>query len=201
MQSRILVGVTGASGSIYAERLIQALVDSVDRIYVVSTATGKQVAAHELAGPRPSLSLADLLNNKGKAPSEKIRIFSEDDLFSPVASGSSSPTGMVVVPCSMGTLGRIAGGMSTNLIERAADVMLKEAKPLIICPRETPLNRIHLTNMINLIDAGAKILPATPGFYNRPKTVDDLVNFVVGRIMSMLNIESDLVTRWNSRLI
>jgi 4-hydroxy-3-polyprenylbenzoate decarboxylase len=201
MQSRILVAITGASGSIYAERLIEALVSSVDRVYVIATETGKKVAVHELAGSKDGFSLTRVLNKDTTGFSDKIRVFANDDLFSPLASGSSAPTAMVVVPCSMGTLGRIAGGMSTNLIERAADVMLKESKPLIICPRETPLNRIHLTNMINVIDAGAKILPPTPAFYNKPRTIDDLVNFVVGRILSLLNIESELITRWNSRLI
>jgi 4-hydroxy-3-polyprenylbenzoate decarboxylase len=201
MQSRILVAVTGASGSIYAERLVEALTSTVDRVYVIATETGKKVVAHELAGNKEGFSLSAILNREARPLSDKIRVFANDDLFSPVASGSSAPTGMVVVPCSMGTLGRIAGGMSTNLIERAADVMLKESKPLVICPRETPLNRIHLTNMIHLVDAGAKILPPVPAFYNKPKTIDDLVNFVVGRILAALNIESELMTRWNSRLI
>jgi 4-hydroxy-3-polyprenylbenzoate decarboxylase len=199
---RILVGITGASGSIYAERLIQVLLDSVPRVYLIVTESGAAVARHELreaAADRFSL-VSTIRGNVAPEWREKLRVFRNDDLFAPVASGSSAPTAMVILPCSMGSLARVATGQSTNLLERSADVVLKQKKRLIICPRETPLNSIHLRNMLTLSDAGAHILPAMPAFYQNPRTVEDMVDFVVGRVLEALDLDHQLYTPWNSRM-
>lgn len=210
MNQRIIVGVTGASGSVYAEKLIEVLLETeaVDRVYLVATDSGRQVVRHELDAKREGFSLARLLDDGKKSPlselkdfSGKLRLFKNDDLFAPIASGSASGTQMVVLPCSMGSLGRIANGMSSNLLERAADVLLKESRPLIVSPRETPFNTIHLSNMTKLAEAGAKIAPAMPAFYNKPKSIEELVDFVVARILDLMSIDSQLLKRWNSRLI
>lgn len=203
MDRRILVGVTGASGSVYAERLIQELVRVVPRVYVVMTASGRAVCKHELKRTSETeLSLLDL--GDGRVPEAHrsvIRLCAEDDLFSPVASGSSAPTDMVVMPCSMGTLARIAHGMSQNLLERAADVMLKQKGRLILAPRETPLNSIHLRNMLTLSDMGVHIVPPMPAFYQKPESVADMVDFVVGRVLESLEIKHELYQKWNARMI
>ena len=197
--SRVLVGVTGASGSIYASRLIELLIQSVDRVYVVLTNSATMVAKHEL-GQDAILSriMNGSLDSKEKVI---IRVFGIDDLFAPCASGSAAPDSMVVVPCSMGTLGRLATGVSGNLLERSADVILKQKRKLLICPRETPLNLIHLRNMTSLVEAGAEIIPLMPGFYQKPKTLEDAVDFCVGKILEQLNLPHELYRPWNSRML
>jgi 4-hydroxy-3-polyprenylbenzoate decarboxylase len=130
-----------------------------------------------------------------------IRHFGCDDLFAPCASGTAVPDAVVVVPCSMGTLSRISLGNSGNLLERAADVALKQKRKLIICPRETPLNLIHLRNMVSLAEAGAEIVPLMPGFYQNPKSIEDLVGFCAGKILEQLAIGHDLYRPWNSRMM
>lgn len=201
---KILVAICGASGSIYAERLIEELCARLPRVYVVISETGKAVIRHEL-GKRESDSECSLRSlAEGKVPAafrDKIRVFQESDLFAPVASGSSVPDQMVVVPCSMGAVARIAHGLSTNLIERAADVVLKQHRPLTICPRETPLNTIHLKNLLSLAEMGVKIVPAMPAFYQKPKTIEDLIDFYVGRILEVLGLDHNLYTKWNSRML
>jgi 4-hydroxy-3-polyprenylbenzoate decarboxylase len=196
---RILIAVTGASGSIYAQRLLECLLEAqVPRVYLVATPTAQKVASLELG----SKSLLPHLLDQ-KVPQEyrsTLRVFGSGDFFAPSASGSSVPTHMVVVPCSMGSLARIATGISGNLIERSADVMLKQKKPLILVPRETPFNTIHLGHMLALSQMGSMILPAMPGFYQKPKTVMDLVNFVVGRILEALDIEHKLYRPWNQTM-
>jgi len=127
---------------------------------------------------------------------DDITLVSPDDLFSPSASGSAAPEMMFVAPCSMGTMARIAAGISGNLIERTADVMLKEKRPLLLLPRETPLSEIHLENMLRLARAGARIIPAMPAFYNRPGSIEDIINFVVGKVLDQAGIENDLYRRW-----
>ncbi|MEZ4742540.1 MAG: flavin prenyltransferase UbiX [Bdellovibrionota bacterium] len=200
MDKRIIVGITGASGSIYAERLIDALLQVIDRVYLVVTSTGQKVIQHELKIQNERFSLVDALVTKAVAH-EKLRIFSNDDMFAPIASGSAAASQMIILPCSMGTMSRVASGQSTNLLERAADVMLKQSRPLVICPRESPLNRIHLTNMLALSDAGATIMPAMPCFYDKPKSIEALVDTVVGRVLDFCDIENGLFKRWNSRMI
>ena len=195
---RILIAVTGASGSIYAERLIQQCVARFPRVYVVATDAARQVIEHEL--PKGGLLRQILEGETPESHRDCIRLMKNDDLFSPVASGSSAPTDMVVVPCSMGSLARIAQGHSTNLVERAADVVLKQRQRLIMVPRETPLNTIHLRNMLTLSEMGVAIVPAMPAFYQHPKTIDDMVDFVVGRLLELLDIDHDLYRPWNSRM-
>jgi 4-hydroxy-3-polyprenylbenzoate decarboxylase len=199
---KVLVGVTGASGAIYAERLIEELLKTVERVYIIATDSAREVAQYELSkSATDRFSLIDALEGKIREQDRSIiRLCRIDDFFSPVASGSSAPTDMIVMPCSMGTLGRIAGGLSTNLLERAADVVLKERKRLVVCPREAPFNSIHLKNMLTLHEAGAIISPPMPAFYQKPKTLEDTVDFVVGKTLETIEIEHSLYPKWNSRM-
>ena len=201
-ERKIFVAITGASGSIYAETLVKELLTRVDRIYLCSSLTGKKVLHYELEDTNKNFSLKKAMSGKLKEEEKKIiRIFDHGDYFAPCASGTASADQMVVLPCSMGTLARIATGISSNLIERTADVMLKQKKNLVLCPRETPLNRIHLKNMLELCEMGAHIVPAMPGFYQKPKNIEDLVNFIVGRVLETLGFEHELYTPWaESRL-
>lgn len=194
---KILVGITGASGSIYASRLIDELLDHVSMVYVIATDNGRAVAKHEL---EPSETLTRLFQGQlTRGEKSKIRFFECQDLFAPVASGTNTVDSMVVVPCSMGSMARIAHGMSSNLLERSADVVLKQRRQLIVCPRETPLNLIHLRNMTVLAESGAEILPLMPGFYHKPSTLDDIVNFCVGRILDQLRLAHENYKPWNAR--
>ncbi len=198
---RILLAVTGASGSIYAERLLEVLVKHVERVYVISSETGKKVASHELTKSSGELSLIQILN--GKIPEHLrsvIRVFEHNDFFAPTASGTSAPDAMVIAPCSMGTLARVCHGISSNLIERSADVALKEKTPLILVPRESPLSTIHLKHMLTLSELGAHIIPAMPGFYHQPTSLDEVINFTVGKILDSLKIPHDFYKPWNSRM-
>jgi flavin prenyltransferase len=195
---RILIGVTGASGSVYADRLLEILSGKIERVYLVATATGEKVAKHELAVD--SLLIRALTGKLEKSEKSVIRVFASDDLFAPCASGTSAPDAMVVTPCSMGTLSRIAAGNSGNLLERSADVVLKQRRKLLICPRETPLNLIHLRNMTSLVEAGAEMIPLMPGFYQHPKDINALIDFCVGKILEQLAISHELYKPWNSRM-
>lgn len=197
---RVTVGITGASGAIYAERLVDLLSEKIDRTYLVMTPTAEKVIQHELASQN-SLLLSCMNGNLEPVKREKIRIFRNTDLFAPIASGTSVPDAMIVIPCSMGTLGRIAGGLSSNLLERAADVTLKERKKLILAVRESPLHTIHLQNMTKLSKLGAFITPLMPGFYNHPSSIDDIVDFMVGKILDQLEISHKLYKKWNSRML
>lgn len=197
---RIFVGVTGASGSIYAERLVQVLKHRVDRVYLVFSDSAEKVATFELSQMKDSILKRALSGKFSEDEKAVVRVFKNEDLFAPVASGSSAPTAMVIVPGSMGSLSRISQGVSSSLLERTADVMLKQRKKLIYCPRETPFNLIHLRNMTTLMEAGAEILPLMPAFYQKPKSMDDLVDFCVGRILEQLGLEHDLYTPWNERM-
>lgn len=180
-----MVGITGASGIPYAVRLLEELsVVASIRVSVILTPYAQQVAAIELEGPIPIPS--------------KIPVYDPHQMDAPFASGSNPPDAMVVIPCTMGTLGRIAHGTAETLLLRAADVVLKERRKLILVPRETPLNRIHLQNMLALIDAGAIILPACPAFYHRPQTVKEVVDSVVGRVLDHLDIPHRLVSPWRA---
>jgi 4-hydroxy-3-polyprenylbenzoate decarboxylase len=195
----IFVAMTGASGSMYGLRLAEQLCLSGVQVTFTASCSGTLVCREETG--------LDLSGDLDKALQRLydhleidsgIRLVHPDDLFCGAASGSSAPDALVVCPCSMGTLARIAGGISGNLIERSADVMLKERRPLLLAPRETPLSDIHLENMLKLSRAGARIVPAMPGFYGRPESVLDMVDFVVGKIMDQLGIENDLYKRWGT---
>jgi 4-hydroxy-3-polyprenylbenzoate decarboxylase len=175
------VGVTGASGSIYAQRLIYWLKQLEYTVELVVTEAGKKVSLYEKCGE--VLKLAD-------------KVYAIDDYFAPMASGSHRIAGMVVLPCSMGTLGKIANGIGDNLLCRAADVQLKEGRPLIIVPREMPFSLIHLDNMKKLVQAGGVILPANPHFYHHPQSIDDIVDTVVARILDHLGVEHKVGKRW-----
>jgi len=199
-QKRIFVALTGASGSIYGIRLMEELVKRGFLLTVAASESGQLVCREEtgldLSGDPPAVT-ARLSAHLGVKLG--VEVVAADNLFACAASGSAAPAAMVVVPCSMGTLARIACGASGNLIERAADVMLKEHRPLLLVPRETPLSEIHLENMLRLSRAGVRIIPAMPGFYHRPQTMDDLVNFVVGKVLDQLGIPNDLFKRWGDR--
>ncbi len=194
---RWIVGLTGASGMRYALRLLQVLAAEVKELHVVISDAGRRVLAEE-EGISVGLSGEKLLQHLGISPSGAV-FHSPRDIGASIASGSYRVDGMVVVPCSMGTLAAISHGMSTNLIQRAAEVMLKEHRPLIVVPRETPLSEIALRNMLRLSRAGARLLPAMPGFYHRPATIDDLVNMLVMKIVDQMGLQVDLVERWKER--
>jgi len=194
-----IVAITGASGAVYGTRLIEELMARGYVIDLIVSPSGVLLLKEELGlviGKDPEKSMTSFLKGRGKRLKGAITYYSADDLTASIASGSSIKKKMIICPCSMGTLGRIASGISGNLIERAADCVLKERGELVLVPRETPLNAIHLENMLKLSRAGAVILPAMPGFYSKPKTIDDMVNFVVGKVLDILSIEHDLFKRW-----
>ena len=185
---KIVVGITGASGSIYAKRLIGELASKGYLVHVIATDKGKQVFKYEL-----SLDLKQWIRELNQPT---VKLEDNQNLFAGVASGSHGFDAVIVMPCSMGTLAEISHGLSRNLLCRAADVALKEGRKLIIVPRETPFNTIHLENMCHLSKVGATIIPAMPGFYHHPQTLEDLVNFVVGKVLSYLNINHNLFKKW-----
>ena len=197
-ERRVTLAVTGASGSQYALRLLDCLVRAdVEVFFLISQAAQLVVATEtELQLPPKPQALEAFLTEHYQARAGQIRVFGKKDWMSPVASGSGAPSAMVVCPCSTGTLSAIATGASNNLIERAADVTLKERRKLILVPRESPYSTIHLENMLTLSRMGAVILPASPGFYHQPQSIDDLVDFVVARILNQLGIEQTLLKRW-----
>jgi 4-hydroxy-3-polyprenylbenzoate decarboxylase len=192
---QLAVGITGASGAIYGVRLVRELLRGGHTVHLMITEAGWQVFRDELdwqTDDRERL-LAEQLQRDYPGT---LRYWTLRDFSSPVASGSHRGDGMIIIPCSMGTLSGIAHGASGNLLERAADVMLKEGRKLVLVPRETPLNAIHLENMLTLSRLGAKILPAMPGYYHKPQTMDELINFVVGKALDALDIPHKLFRRW-----
>lgn len=196
----IALAFTGASGLPYGLRLLECLLAAKARVYLLYSPAAQIVARQELdlALPtQPAAAAAFFAQRYGAQPGQ-LTVFGREDWFSPVASGSNPPDAMAICPCSMGTLGAIASGLADNLIERAADVMLKERRTLLLAPRETPLSSIHLENMLKLARAGAIILPPVPGFYGRPRSIDDLVDFVVARILDQLGVEHALGPRWGA---
>ncbi|HEX9874938.1 MAG TPA: flavin prenyltransferase UbiX [Deferrimonas sp.] len=194
---QIVVAITGASGSIYGLRLTEELLRADCRVSLLLTKSGLDVLRYETGLEwEGTTSARKQLMRDYFGGSRKLEHYDEKDLFATIASGSSAPDAMVVAPCSMGTAGRIAAGMSENLIERAADVVLKERRDLILVPRETPLNQIHLENLLTLSRAGVHILPAMPAFYHRPKKIEELVDFVVGKILDSLGVGHTLFQRW-----
>ena len=200
----IVLALTGASGLPYSMRLLECLLQSGQRVHLVYSQAAQIVAKQELnfvLPNRPQDAEKILAEQFGKI-SGKLRVFGRDDWFAPMASGSNPGDAMVICPCTMGTLAAVAAGLSDDLITRAADVMLKERRPLILVPRETPFSAIHLENMLKLSHAGAVILPPSPGFYHHPQSVQDLVDFVVAKVLDHLGVEHVLVKRWgeNHRL-
>lgn len=196
---RIFVGITGASGHRYAETLIKSYVAAGGQVDLSITSAGCKVLRHELgveAGKHGEQLSASLPAWLGADAAQHVRVFVADAVEAPPSSGTALTGGVVLCPCSMGTLARVAVGFSSNLVERAADVALKEGRRLIVVPRETPLSEIHLENMLRLARLGATVLPAMPGFYHAPETVDDLVEHVVGKILDRLGVEHAVGARW-----
>jgi flavin prenyltransferase len=188
----VTLAITGASGAPYAVRLLQALNDGAVPVRLIISRTGWRLLAEEL-------EIADDAALRARTGDwSRVIMYGDDDRGATPASGSAPSRGMVVCPCSMGTLASIAQGTTRSLIERAADVVLKERRRLIVVPRETPYSTIHLENMLRLTHAGAIVLPASPGFYHRPQAIGELIDFVVGRVLSLLDVAHDLGPRWQS---
>lgn len=189
----IVFAITGASGAPYSIRLLEQLIAARRQVQLVISSHGLRLLQTE-SDVSSAAELRDRVGTKGW--DQFVKLFDDADRGAPPASGSSLSAGMVICPCSMGTLSAIAVGASRSLVERAADVALKERRPLVLVPRETPLSAIHLANMLRLARAGAVVLPASPGFYHRPSSIDDLVNFVVARVLDRLGVEHTLIQRW-----
>jgi 4-hydroxy-3-polyprenylbenzoate decarboxylase len=201
MNQTICLALTGASGMPYGLRLLECLLAAGCRVQLLYSQAAQIVARQEMnfdLPSRPAEARAALLARTPTVDPEKLAVFGREEWFAPVASGSNPPDAMVVCPCSMGTLAAIAQGLADNLIERAADVVLKEGRKLVLVPRETPFSVIHLENMLRLARAGAVIVPPSPGFYNHPQNVDDLVDFVVARILDQLAVPHELGRRWGA---
>lgn len=194
----ITLAFTGASGMPYGIRLLEVLLQQGKQVYLLYSKVAQIVAQQEmeLALPSSAKEAEAFLRSRYGVTNGQLRVFGREEWFAPVASGSNPADAMVICPCTMGTLAAVAAGFSQNLIERSADVMLKENRPLIIVPRETPFSPIHLENMLKLARSGAVILPANPGFYHHPQTVQDLVDFVVARVLDHLHVNHDLMPRW-----
>ena len=192
------IAMTGASGSIYGVRLLKYLLQHGHKVYLTITREGKIILKDEVGYSWDGNER--LIEKKIKRDlhisKANLQYFNEENFLSPISSGSSMIDAMIVIPCSMKTLSGIAHGYSNNLIERAADVMIKEGRTLILVPRETPLNTIHLKNMLSLSEAGVKIIPPMPAFYNHPVNIDQIVDFIIGKILDSLGIENMLYKRW-----
>ena len=189
----LVLAITGASGAPYAVRLLQVLVQARQPVWLIVSSHGWRLlqtesGIHDLASLRAHVGT--------EAFDASVRVFDDNDRGATPASGSAKVRGMVIVPCSMGTIAAIAAGTSRSLVERAADVALKERRPLLVVPRETPLSRIHLENMLRITDAGAVVLPAAPGFYHQPERIEQLVDFIVQRILDQLQVDVDIAPRW-----
>ena len=194
----VALAITGASGAAYALRLLEVLLQQGERVDLMVSAPGQIVISMEteLKLPGRPAEIQRVLSETYAADEGQLRVFGREEWTAPVASGSSAPRAMVVCPCTTGTLAGIAAGTSHNLIERAADVAIKEGRRLILVPRETPFSAIHLENMLKLARLGVVILPPNPGFYQNPASLDDVVDFVVARILDQLGIENELSPRW-----
>lgn len=198
MPKTICLALTGASGLPYGLRLLECLLAAGCRVQLLYSQAAQVVARQELdleLPSRPEAARELLLARYPGLPGE-LKVYGREEWFAPVASGSNPPEAMVVCPCTMGTLAAIAQGLADNLIERAADVVLKEGRRLILVPRETPFSVIHLENMLRLARAGAVILPPSPGFYHHPQSVGDLVDFVAARVLDQLAVPHQLMDRW-----
>lgn len=199
MTKTICLALTGASGMPYGLRLLDCLLAAGCKVQLLYSQAAQVVARQEMAvdlPSRPSEAKAALLARFPHADPDKLAVYGREEWFAPVASGSNPPDAMIVCPCSMGTLAAIAQGLADNLIERAADVVLKEGRKLVLVPRETPFSAIHLENMLRLSRAGAVILPPSPGFYQHPQSVQDIVDFVVARVLDQIGVPHALMQRW-----
>ncbi len=195
----VCLALTGASGLAYGLRLLECLLQAERPVQLVYSQAAQIVARQELdleLPSRPAEARTALLARLPGVPAELLQVFGREEWFAPIASGSNPPQAMVVCPCTMGTLAAIAQGLSDNLIERAADVVLKEGRKLILVPRETPFSVLHLENMLRLARAGAVILPPSPGFYQRPQSVAEIVDFVVARVLDQLQVPHRLLAPW-----
>lgn len=195
---RMLLGITGASGAVYGVRCAALLLENGVDLHILVSATGWEILSAEVGdGNLPDAFDARRRWLEGLIPARRpFRLHAEDDFRIPFASGSNPPDAMIVAPCSAGTLGRIAHGVSSSVLTRCADVVLKERKRLVLVVRETPLSVLHLENMLTLARAGADVLPACPGFYHRPASVSDLVDFVASRALSRAGVEAGILPRW-----
>ncbi len=196
----IALAITGASGSQYGLRLLECLLEAGRQVYLMISQAGQVVLNMEtdLAVPGRPDEMELFFNEYFDAEPSQLRVFGRQQWTAPVASGSNPPRAMVICPCTTGTLGSVAAGISSDLIDRAADVILKERRKLILVVRETPFSEIHLENMLRLARMGAVIMPANPGFYFQPQTVDDLVDFMVARVLDHLEVEHSLSVRWGA---
>ncbi|WP_261842047.1 flavin prenyltransferase UbiX [Aliamphritea ceti] len=194
----ITLAITGASGAQYGLRLLECLVQANCQVMVMISQAAQVVIATETDEQLPgnTQAQAEYLQQRFNAKDGQIQVFGKQQWMASVASGSGAPAKMVVCPCSTGALSAIACGASNNLIERAADVALKERRQLILVPREAPYSEIHLEHMLKLTRMGTVVIPASPGFYNKPQSVEDMIDFVVARILNQLHIEQDLLPRW-----
>jgi 4-hydroxy-3-polyprenylbenzoate decarboxylase len=197
----ITVALTGASGMPYGLRLIESLLAADCRVQVVYTQAAQIVAKQEmdLTLSSNTAETAAMLSERLHAKTDQLVVYGREEWFAPIASGTNPPDAMVICPCTMGTLASVAAGLSSNLIERAADVCLKEGRKLVLVPREAPFSTLHLENMLRLSRIGAVILPPNPGFYHHPQSLQDLVDFVVARILDQLGITHQLMARWGEK--
>jgi 4-hydroxy-3-polyprenylbenzoate decarboxylase len=200
MPKTICLALTGASGMPYGIRLLECLLEAGCHVQLLYSQVAQIVAKQEmdLDLPARAKEAEIFFRERFIALPGKLDVYSREEWFAPVASGSNPPDAMVVCPCTMGTLASIAQGLASNLIERAADVVLKEGRKLVLVPRETPFSAIHLENMLRLSRAGAVILPPNPGFYHHPQSVEDMVDFVVARILDQLAVPHTLMPRWGA---
>lgn len=203
MQERISLAITGASGAQYGLRLLQCLLSEGVQVFVMISRAAQIVINTEtdLKMPGTPSEQEAYLAKLYAADEGQLKVFGKEQWMAPVASGSGAPSKMVVCPCSTGSLSAIATGASNNLIERAADVALKERRQLILVPREAPYSEIHLEHMLKLTRMGAVVIPASPGFYNRPQSIEDMIDFVVARILNQLDIKQTLLPRWGDDLL
>lgn len=201
-EKKITLALTGASGAPYALRLIECLVAANYQIYLLCSSAGRVVLDTEVGFKLPAAPEAatKVMTEKFDAKPEQIVVFGKEQWFSPVASGSAAPKQMIICPCSVGSLASIAHGMSDNLIERAADVVIKERGQLIVVVRESPFSKVHLQNMLTLSQQGVTIMPANPGFYHHPKEIKDLIDFMVGRVLDHVGIDQTIMPRWGYQI-
>ena len=197
-KGKITLAITGASGAAYALRLIECLVSANFQLYILCSSAGRIVLDTEVGMKLPGSpeAASQFLSDTFKAKKNQITVFGKEQWFSPVASGSAAPKKMVVCPCTTGTMASISHGLSDNLIERAADVVIKERGQLILMVRETPFSTLQLQNMLSLSQQGVTIMPLSPGFYHKADTVEDLIDFMVGRVLDHLGVEQDIMPRW-----